>query len=45
MIAAHLTEPPPPLQERRPDLPPALAALVMQCLAKHPDSAPHPPRR
>ena len=40
MIAAHLTEPPPPLQERRPDMPPALAALVMQCLAKHPDQRP-----
>ena len=40
MIAAHLTEPPPPLQERRPDLPPALSALVMQCLAKQPDQRP-----
>jgi serine/threonine-protein kinase len=40
MIAAHLTEPPPPLTERRPDLPPALAALVMQCLAKPPDERP-----
>jgi serine/threonine-protein kinase len=40
MIAAHLTEPPPALQERRPDLPPALSALVMQCLAKQPDQRP-----
>jgi TolB-like protein len=40
MIAAHLTEPPPPLQERRPDLPPVLSALIMQCLAKHPDDRP-----
>ncbi len=40
MIAAHLTEPPAPIQDRRPDLPPALAALVMQCLAKHPDQRP-----
>ena len=40
MIAAHLTEPPPPLQERRHDLPPALSALVMQCLAKQPDQRP-----
>jgi eukaryotic-like serine/threonine-protein kinase len=40
MIAAHLTEPPPPLQERRPDLPLALSALVMQCLAKQPDQRP-----
>jgi TolB-like protein/Flp pilus assembly protein TadD len=40
MIAAHLTEPPLPLQERQPDLPPALTALVMQCLAKRPDQRP-----
>ena len=40
MIAAHLTEPPPPLQGRRPDLPPVLSALIMQCLAKHPDDRP-----
>jgi serine/threonine-protein kinase len=40
MIAAHLTEPPLPLQERRPDLPSALTALVMQCLAKQPDQRP-----
>jgi serine/threonine-protein kinase len=40
MIAAHLTELPPPLQERRLDLPPALSALVMQCLAKRPEQRP-----
>ena len=40
MIAAHLTEPPQPLQERRPDLPPMLSALIMECLAKHPDDRP-----
>jgi serine/threonine-protein kinase len=40
MIAAHLTEPPPSLQERRADLPPALSAIVMQCLAKQADQRP-----
>ena len=32
----HLTEPPPPLHRLRPDIHPALEALVMQALAKHP---------
>jgi eukaryotic-like serine/threonine-protein kinase len=32
----HLEEPPPPLAERRPDLPPALIALVDRALAKEP---------
>jgi eukaryotic-like serine/threonine-protein kinase len=32
----HLEEPPPPLVERRPDLPPALIALVDRALAKDP---------
>ncbi len=36
MIAAQLTEMPPPLAERRPDLRPVLASLVMRCLAKDP---------
>ena len=39
-MAAHLTEPPPPLAERRPDVPPALAALIMRLLAKQPDDRP-----
>ncbi|MBK6306506.1 MAG: protein kinase [Gemmatimonadetes bacterium] len=34
MIAAHMTESPEPVTSRRPALPPALAALVMRCLAK-----------
>jgi eukaryotic-like serine/threonine-protein kinase len=37
VMAAHLTAPPDPLAARRPDVPPALAALVMKCLAKKPD--------
>ncbi len=39
-IAAHLGEPPPPLAARRPDVPPALAALVEQLLAKNPADRP-----
>ena len=35
MLAAHVTEDPDPLQKRRPNVPPALAALVMKCLQKH----------
>ena len=42
LIAAHLTEPPPPFDASH-RVPPALAALVMQCLekdpARRPDSA------
>jgi tetratricopeptide (TPR) repeat protein len=40
ILAAHLTEPPPPLRELRPDTPPLLADLVMRCLAKAPDDRP-----
>jgi serine/threonine-protein kinase len=36
MLGAHLGEAPLPLAARRPDTPPALAALVMQCLEKDP---------
>jgi serine/threonine-protein kinase len=39
-MAAHVTEAPPPLDRARPGLPPALAALVMACLAKRPDDRP-----
>ena len=35
LIAAHMNETPRPLLESRPDAPPALAAMVMQCLEKH----------
>jgi len=39
-VAAHLEEAPAPLGARRPDVPPALAALVLQLLAKDPASRP-----
>jgi len=39
-VSAHLTEPPAPLGGRRADAPPALAALVMQLLAKDPGARP-----
>ena len=39
LIAAHLTEPPPPFKESD-TVPPALAALVMQCLEKDPSRRP-----
>jgi TolB-like protein/Tfp pilus assembly protein PilF len=40
MLAAHISERPTPLIERRPDVPPALASLVMQCLEKSADRRP-----
>ncbi len=40
VLTAHLAESPAPLEERRPELPPALAALVMRCLAKRPEERP-----
>jgi serine/threonine-protein kinase len=40
MLAAHLTEAPAPVAERRPEVPPALAALVMWLLAKSPSARP-----
>ena len=40
LVAAQVTETPPPLDERRPGLPPGLGALVMSCLAKDPAGRP-----
>ena len=40
MIAAHITETPPPVADHRRAVPPALAALVMRLLAKHPAERP-----
>ncbi len=40
LIAAHMSETPRPVNLLRIDCPPALAALVMQCLAKDPDARP-----
>lgn len=41
VLAAHVTEMPEAVQRRRPNVPPALAALVMQCLEKRPADRPH----
>jgi len=40
LLVAHMSETPRPVGELRPDCPPALAALVTQCLAKDPDARP-----
>lgn len=36
MMRAHATEPPPPVTRTRPDLPPAIDAVIMRALAKEP---------
>jgi len=40
MLAAHMSETPKPITDFRNDLPPVLADLVMQCLAKEADARP-----
>ncbi|HEY4320380.1 MAG TPA: protein kinase [Gemmatimonadales bacterium] len=40
LVAAHMSQTPKAIAELRPDCPPALAALVMQCLAKDPVDRP-----
>jgi serine/threonine-protein kinase len=36
LLAAHRSEPPPPLTDLRPDVPAELTAVVTRCLSKHP---------
>ena len=36
VVAAHMLQPPAPLAQLRPSVPPALAALLMRCLEKRP---------
>ncbi|MBP3954182.1 serine/threonine protein kinase [Gemmata sp. G18] len=43
LMAAHQTEPAPPITTRRPEIPPALAALLERMLAKNPDLRPATP--
>jgi eukaryotic-like serine/threonine-protein kinase len=40
MVTAHMVEAPRPVSERRPDVPPPLARLVMRCLEKQPARRP-----
>ena len=45
LYAAHLTEKPASLKERRPDCPDAISALVMKCLEKDPANRPESARQ
>ena len=38
VLSAHITSEPPPLVTVRPDVPPAIAAIVAKCLEKDPDA-------
>ena len=40
LLAAHMTQPPRNVTELRPEVPPALAALVARCLEKEPSARP-----
>jgi len=40
LFAAHLTQKPAAVTEKRPDVPPSLAVLVARCLEKEPDARP-----
>jgi eukaryotic-like serine/threonine-protein kinase len=40
LLMAHVAEPPPPLREKRPDIPPEIEGVVMRALDKNPDRRP-----
>ena len=40
LLAAHVVSPPTPLQQRAPELPESLSAILMRCLAKRPEARP-----
>jgi tetratricopeptide (TPR) repeat protein/tRNA A-37 threonylcarbamoyl transferase component Bud32 len=40
LFLAHISDPPEPITNHRPDCPPPLASLVMRCLAKDPEDRP-----
>jgi serine/threonine-protein kinase len=40
MLIAHIQMPPPPIRSRHPEIPEAVAALVMRCLEKKPERRP-----
>ena len=40
LLAAHLTQKPVAVRERRPDVPPGLAGLIARCLEKDPEARP-----
>jgi serine/threonine-protein kinase len=44
LMVAHVMETPKPVESIRSDVPPPLAALVMQCIAKNPEERPHSAR-
>ena len=37
LVAAHMSEPPPPLSEAAPDVPPVISTIIEKALAKSPD--------
>jgi tetratricopeptide (TPR) repeat protein len=44
LLAAHMSDTPKDIRTARPDIPPALAELIMACLAKEPESRPQQAR-